>query len=208
MLVVSHPFGYISSSDHRSIYIDINLVQYLRNPFIDINVNNSRLLQSNHSSKIRKYKKHLISFMRKRNIISTAKDMQHKLNKRILSHQDMIQIDKTDNTLMRGMIKIENTHKADLYNSPWSIVLSNHIRHMSYWRLAVFQILKQLSHIARLQKIAMQLPPLYDVSISTVRIQMRKDVHPVRNYAKQFPKTRRQHLIARTTVLELNRYYK
>ena len=94
--------------------------------------------------------------------------MQHKLNKRTLSHQDMIQIDKTNNTLTRCMIKIENTHKADLHNSPWYSVLSNRIIHLSYWKLAVFQILTKLSHIVRLQKIAMQLSPPYDISIFTV----------------------------------------
>ena len=118
---------------HCRIYIDINLVQYLRNPFIDINVNNSRLLQSNHSSKVRKYRENLISFMKeKRKIISTAKNTKHKLNERILSHQDMVQIDKTNNTLTRGMIKAGKSLKSYFYNSPWSIALSNCIQYLSY----------------------------------------------------------------------------
>ena len=58
-------FEYISSSDHRSIFIDINIVQYLRNPFIDTNTNKLRLLQSNHPSKVRQYKDELISYNKK-----------------------------------------------------------------------------------------------------------------------------------------------
>ena len=100
-------FGYISSSDDRRMYIDMKLVQYLRNIFINTNVNNSRLLQSKYPSKGNKYKEDLISFMKKRKIISTFKDMKHKLNQPTFSYQDMIQINKADNTLTRGMIKVE-----------------------------------------------------------------------------------------------------
>ena len=67
--------------------------------------------------------------------------MQHTLNERIFSHQGMIQIDNTDNTLTRGIIKAEKTLKVDLHNSPWSIPLSNRIKCLSYWRLAISQLL-------------------------------------------------------------------
>lgn len=65
----------------------------------------------------------------------------------------MIEINKTDNTLTGEMIKSEKELKADFHNSPWYIVLGNLIKHISYWRLAVSQLLKNVSHIVRLQKI-------------------------------------------------------
>ena len=51
------PLGHILSSDHRSLFIDINVTQYLSNIFIDAVNNNSRLLQSNHPKKVKQYKK-------------------------------------------------------------------------------------------------------------------------------------------------------
>ena len=76
-------------------------MQYLRNPFIDTNTNKSRLLQSNHPSKVRQYKDELISYIKKRKIISKTNEIKQKLNNKLFTHQDMIQIDKFDNTLAR-----------------------------------------------------------------------------------------------------------
>ena len=47
------PFCSIVTSDHRGIYIymDVDIIQYLRNPFIDLNYNHNRLLSSAHSNK-------------------------------------------------------------------------------------------------------------------------------------------------------------
>ena len=149
--------------------------------------------------------------MKKRKITSTAKDMQHKLNDRIFSHQDMIQINNTDNILTKGMIKAEKTLKVDLHNSPWSIPLSNRIKFLSHWRLAISQLLIKVFHIVRLQKKATQLPLSYDVPISTVteayakRRTARKKLSQI---ISQSSKLQRQHLISRAIVLELNGDYK
>ena len=42
------PFCSIVISDHRRLYLDADIVQYLRNPFIDLNHNHKRLLSSTH----------------------------------------------------------------------------------------------------------------------------------------------------------------
>ena len=80
--------------------------------------------------------------------------MQQKLIDKTFSYQDMKEIDKTDNTLTRGMIKAEKIIKADLYTSPWYIELSNRIKHATYWRLAISQLLTKVSHMLRMQQIA------------------------------------------------------
>ena len=67
------PFGHILSSDHRSIYLDIKSVQYLRNPFIDTNVNNSWLLQSNRPLKVRKYKEISLTLLKKERLSQQLK---------------------------------------------------------------------------------------------------------------------------------------
>ena len=44
-------FCTIMTSDHRGLYLDIYIIQYLRNPFIDLVKNNNRLLSSTHPKK-------------------------------------------------------------------------------------------------------------------------------------------------------------
>ena len=119
----------------------------------------------------------------------------------------MIQIDNTDNTLTRGMIKAEKTLKVDLHISPWSIPLRNRIKCLSYWRLTISQLLIKVSHIVRLQKKATQLPLSYDVPISTVTeayAKIRTSRKKLRQMISQSSKLQQQHLIARAIALELN----
>ena len=89
--------------------------------------------------------------------------------------------------------------------------ISNHIKHLSYWRLAVSQLLTKVSHIVRLQALVTQLIPSYDVSISTVtglHTKRRTARKELRQRISQSSKLRRQHLIARVISLELNGDYK
>ena len=45
------PFYSIISSDHRGLYTDVDITQYLRNPFVNLAKNHTRLLSSTHPKK-------------------------------------------------------------------------------------------------------------------------------------------------------------
>ena len=51
------PFGTIAFSDHRGLFIDMNLHQFLRNPNTDLVTNHLRTLISSHPKRVLKYKK-------------------------------------------------------------------------------------------------------------------------------------------------------
>ena len=51
------PFGTIAFSDHRGLFIDINLHQFLRNPNTDLVTNYLRTLISSHPKRVLKYQK-------------------------------------------------------------------------------------------------------------------------------------------------------
>ena len=47
--------------------MDVNITQYLRNPFVDLAKNHTRLLSSTHPKKVSQYKKVLIKYILSRN---------------------------------------------------------------------------------------------------------------------------------------------
>ena len=132
-------------------------------------------------------------------------DIQKKIDNKTLTHNDMEHIDKLDNTLARGMIKVEKQFKGDLHKIPWSIELRNRIKYISYWWVVVSQLLTKVSHAERSSKITKHFPQSYAIAFSTV-----KDVSTKRRNARkerrkkitQSHKRRRQHLLARATALE------
>ena len=83
-------FGYISSSSHCSICLDINFVQYLRNPFIDTKTNNSQLLQSKDPTKKTVQRRTNYFYQNKIKITSKMNDMQQKLHKKMLVHKNIV----------------------------------------------------------------------------------------------------------------------
>ena len=109
------------------------------------------------------------------------------------------------------MLKVEKKNKEDLYQSPWSIKLSNRTKHLFYWQLAVFRLLTKVSHSVRKKTIAAYIPSSYDISNSTVtdsyakRRTIRKTL---RQTIAQSYNLRRQHLIVRAAAFGINSDYK
>ena len=70
------PFGMFAFSDHRGLFIDINLYQFLRNPNIDLVINYLWTLISSHPTRVLEYNKELKVFI-------TNNMYKQKLKKRI-----------------------------------------------------------------------------------------------------------------------------
>ena len=130
--------------------------------------------------------------------------MQQKLNNKTLTHKDMVQIDKLDNTLTRWMLQADKNLNETHIKILWSIELSNCIKNISYWQLVVSQLLTKVSRAVRLSKLVQHLHLSYAIVVSTVtntytkRLNARKEI---RKTIAQSCKFWRQHFIARTIAL-------
>ena len=163
------PFCTIMTSDYRGLYLDIDIIQYLRNPFINLAKNNNRLLSSTHPKKVSEYKEVLIKYISARKVTDKTNAIQKKINNKSLNESDMKEINNIDITFTQGALFSKNELKKDLHNSPWSLELEHRIMHLSYWRLVVSQILtKNFSHADRLQTIIKELPTTFNTSYLTI----------------------------------------
>ena len=96
------------TSDHRGLHLDIDIIQYLRNPFIDLAKNNNRLLSSTHPKKVSKYKKVLIEYISARKATDKANAIQNKINNKSVDESDMKEINNIDITITKGTLFSEN----------------------------------------------------------------------------------------------------
>ena len=106
------------TSDHRGLYLDIDIIQYLRNPFIDLAKNNNRLLSSTHPKKVSKYKEVLIKYISARKVTVKANAIQNKINNKSLNEYVMKEINNIDITFTQGALFSKDELKKDLRNSP------------------------------------------------------------------------------------------
>ena len=111
------PFCSIVTSDHRGLYMDDDIIQYLRNPCIDLILNHTRLLSSTHSKNVSQYKKVLIEYISSRNSNEKETEIQNKINNKGLHESDMKDINKLDITITKGALFSEKKLKKALHNS-------------------------------------------------------------------------------------------
>ena len=71
------------TSDHRGLYLDIYIIQYLRNPFIDLVKNNNILLSSTHPNKMSKYKEVLIKYILARKVTDKVNAIKKKTTTKV-----------------------------------------------------------------------------------------------------------------------------
>ena len=98
------PFCTITTSNHRGLYLDIDIMQCLRNSSIDLAKNNNRLLSSTHPKKVSKYKKVLIEYISARKATVKGNVIQNKINNKILKESDMKEINNIDITFTKGVL--------------------------------------------------------------------------------------------------------
>ena len=97
--------------------MDDDIIQYLRNPCIDLILNHTRLLSSTHSKNVSQYKKVLIEYISSRNSNEKETEIQNKINNKGLHESDMKDINKLDITITKGALFSEKKLKKALHNS-------------------------------------------------------------------------------------------
>ena len=93
------------------LYMDVDITQYLRNPFIDLAKHHTRLLSLTHLKKMFQYKKVRIKYFSSRNSNDKAIAIQNKINKKSLNESDMKEINNLDITITKGALFSEKKLK-------------------------------------------------------------------------------------------------
>ena len=105
------PFFSIMISNHRGLYLDVDIIQYLRNPFIDLAQTQNRLLSSTHPKKVSQYKQALIEYISSRNATKKSTEIQNKINNKSLNESNMKERNNLDITITKGALFSEKNKK-------------------------------------------------------------------------------------------------
>ena len=100
------PFDLFTSSDHRGIYLDVNILAYWRNFSIISPTSDSRLLSSTNSRATTQYKQELMKLF-----LKTINIIQRKIDNNSINESDKIQVNKVDITITKCMLKVDNKIK-------------------------------------------------------------------------------------------------
>ena len=91
-------------SNHKGLYLEIDIIQDLRNPFIDLAQTQNRLLSSTRPNKVSQYKQALIEYISSRNAIEKSNEIQNKINNKSLIESNMKERNNLDIVITKGAL--------------------------------------------------------------------------------------------------------
>ena len=106
------PFDFITTSDHRELYIDIDLALFLKDPLHQFITNNERLLQTNNPKCVTKYKTHLMKHMQQHDIFNRGHIIQNKINDHTVSQLDIKELNAIYSSIALGCLNTEQSLKT------------------------------------------------------------------------------------------------
>ena len=128
------PFDAICTSDHRALYFDIDLSQYLRNQ-ITRNQHQTRGITSNIPKNVQAYKSYVNKRLDEPEIKNKIKYITKKFNKNELSHEDLEMVNQLDQEFAKIRIEAEqNLPIKKRQRPPWSGKLHQAYLQTQFWK--------------------------------------------------------------------------
>ena len=129
------PFDLFTSSDHRGLYLNINIFSYLKGSSTTPPTPESRLLVSTNPKATNQYKKDLMQLFLQHNVLKNITIIQTKIENSSLNESDMIHVNKVDTIITKYMLKAEKKLKYYSHSRPWSPTLAFAILEVILWKL-------------------------------------------------------------------------
>ena len=124
-------YDVVAPSDYQGEFLDIKLQQFLANSFQEVTYHTSRKIQTRDSVGVITYKEHLREFTTTHHIFDRINNLKHKLSKRQLKIDDMIEINDLNDLITKGMIASKNKILNRQNQYPWSPTLEQAILEVS-----------------------------------------------------------------------------
>ena len=135
-------FDFITTSDHRSLYIDIDLALFIKYPLHQFITKTDRLVRINNPKYVTKYKAHLMKHMQQHDVFSRRQIIQTKINNNIISKLDIIELNGINESVPLGSLNAELSLKAVQESHPRYPTLVSAILHVQLWNCVRTKIKK------------------------------------------------------------------
>ena len=100
----------IAPSYHRAIYLDLNLIAYLKEPNQQSSIN-TRLLSTKCPYSTRTYKKYIENYFIKNGIITKVQSIQNTIENTTIDETDLPIINVVDQLITKGLLLAEKNIK-------------------------------------------------------------------------------------------------
>ena len=134
------PFDFVTTTDHRALFIDIYLHKYLRNPTQEYQDPQTRRLLTTITKGVQKYKGYLFKYIKDNKLYERISILQTKLKDKSLTIKEMNNINNIDEMMTKGMLKAEQQIKIRGKLHPWSPTLTNAILELHIWKIIMSEI--------------------------------------------------------------------
>ena len=121
------PFDFITISDHRGLYIDIDLVLFLKCPLHQFITNNESLLRTNNPKCVTKYKTYIMEHMQQHDLFNKGQIIQNKINDHTISQLDIKKLNDIDASITLCCLNADQSLKIVQASYPWSPTLATSI---------------------------------------------------------------------------------
>ena len=133
------PYDVICESDHRSMYIDIMLKEYIHTCITNNKTQPGRALCSNHPSNVKEYKEKLIEEMEHPRVKHLVETITKKFNNNSLTIEDLHLVNELDKIFHGIRIQSELNLKDNKHTDPWSPKLDQAYLLVQYWKTIKYQ---------------------------------------------------------------------
>lgn len=140
------PFDIFNFSHHSSVYVDINILTFLKDYFINPQTLYWQLLVSTNPHVTTLWKK------TKHNFISPFKDIQNIIDDTIITKSNINHVKLVDNIMTQCMLKLKQTLKYSIYSYLWSPNIAFVLLEIILWTLFSTTLNKKCNNTNRISK--------------------------------------------------------
>jgi hypothetical protein len=152
------PYNHLVPSDHKALFIDVDIQGYLRGQISTTCSSDYRGIQSNNPRAVRKYQQCITTFLQKSQI---EQQMQHLLEAQLhqghLTPSQINQIIHLETTFTAAKLKAEK-RCSKILQIPWSPALKTSMHNVSYWQSWLSQFKNRIDESAYRLRICPDLP--------------------------------------------------
>ena len=133
------PLHDFCTSDHRALFVDIELQEYLKgdpNPFAP---QSSRAIQSNDPRAVRRYREQLQKHLDNSLIEHDLKRVEQKLKETGYNANNALELDRIDHEITKARLEIEK-QCSRIASHPWSPALMKAKKAVTFWRTWISEI--------------------------------------------------------------------
>ena len=205
------PFDTISPTPHRGIYLDINILDFLKDK-IHLPTPAFRILSTKAPDSVSCYKHNMILCLKEHNILQQITAIDNKIRNNTLVVKDLNNMNFLDDVITKIMITSEEKVKKSKFTHPWSPQLAVSILTVTIWRLKLSAVKNKKNKQYIVQKLVTKIqsfnhqliPPNTESNdINYILSELKKSSRELKETKRNAKSIRQHHIMSRAQEADI-----